>query len=182
MVMKSILPVLFLFFLFGDASAQSKPISLIGSPESVDYQSDVINEKGLVYSQNGRELVDLIDRGILVEVAGGRYYDLYDVSFPFALPEVKGFVESLAQDYFGACNRLMIVTSLIRPVNRWLKNSHPKSVHPTGAAIDLRIPPNEDCEEWLEKRLIVLEEEGVIEATRENSPPHYHIAILSEDF
>ena len=38
------------------------------------------------------------------------------------------------------------------------------------------------CRSWLEKVLLSLEGAGVLEATRENNPPHYHVALFPDQY
>ena len=38
------------------------------------------------------------------------------------------------------------------------------------------------CRSWLEKVLLSLEKTGVLEATRESHPPHYHVALFPKPY
>jgi LysM repeat protein len=105
-----------------------------------------------------------------------------DVSFPYARPEVKTFVERLASQYRSACGERLVVTSLTRPLNRQPSNSSPLSVHPTGMAVDLRTSNRPACRAFLEKTLLTLESRGVAEATREHRPPHYHVSLFPQPY
>ena len=49
-------------------------------------------------------------------------------------------------------------------------------------AMDVRRSTSRACRSWLEKVLLSLEGAGVLEATRENSPPHYHIALFPKQY
>ena len=49
-------------------------------------------------------------------------------------------------------------------------------------AIDLRYPGNRNCRAWLERVLTSLEGTGVLEATRERYPAHYHVAIYPQQY
>ena len=44
-------------------------------------------------------------------------------------------------------------------------------------ALDLRRPQG-SCRDWLERTLLSLEGQAVLEATAERSPPHYHVAVF----
>ena len=48
-------------------------------------------------------------------------------------------------------------------------------------AIDLRRPAGR-CRGWLESVLLSLEARGVLEATRERRPPHYHVAVYPKPY
>jgi Tfp pilus assembly protein FimV len=49
-------------------------------------------------------------------------------------------------------------------------------------AVDLRYSRSRPCREWLEGVLLELEGEGVLEATRERFPPHYHVAVFPRQY
>jgi len=49
-------------------------------------------------------------------------------------------------------------------------------------AVDLRVPKNKASRQWLERTLLSLEEEGVLDVTREYRPPHYHVAVFPAAF
>lgn len=38
------------------------------------------------------------------------------------------------------------------------------------------------CRNWLESTLLYLEEAGVLEATRERRPPHFHVAVFPDQY
>ena len=120
--------------------------------------------------------------GYLVPVRGNRDYSLKGVSFPYARPEVKTFVERLGKQYRTACREKLVVTSLTRPKSHQPRNASSRSVHPTGMALDLRRSRTRKCRAWLEKTLLSLERSGVLEATRERWPPHYHIALFPQKY
>ncbi len=102
------------------------------------------------------------------------------MSFSYARPEVKTFLEQLSCAYHAACGEPLVVTSLVRPISRQPWNASPISVHPTGMAVDLRRSDRHGCRQWLESTLLALEGEGMIEATRERWPPHYHVAVFPD--
>lgn len=105
-------------------------------------------------------------------------YRLYMVSFPYARPETLALLEYLAGGYVEACGEQLVVTSLTRPESEQPGNASDLSVHPAGLAMDIRHSDLPACREWLEQELLGLERDGVVEATRENWPAHYHVAVL----
>ncbi len=124
-----------------------------------------------------------VDLGLLVGIRGNRHYRLdNEVSFPYARPEVKMFLERLGRQYHSACGEQLVVTSLTRPQNRQPGNSSSLSVHPTGMAVDLRRSLVRKCRSWLEEVLLHLERVGAVEATYERRPPHYHVAVYTQDY
>jgi nucleoid-associated protein YgaU len=76
----------------------------------------------------------------------------------------------------------MVVTSLTRPLTRQPPNASHLSVHPTGMAADLRRSNRASCRLWLEDTLLLLEGKGVVEATREQHPPHYHVTLFPKPY
>jgi len=49
-------------------------------------------------------------------------------------------------------------------------------------AADLRRSNHSPCRAWLESVLLSLERGGVLEATRERHPPHYHVAVFPDPY
>jgi hypothetical protein len=107
---------------------------------------------------------------------------MHDVSYPYARPQVRLFVERLAAQYQGACGQPLVVTSLIRPLSDQPDNASSQSVHPTGMAVDIRRSSERACRSWLERVLLGLEANGLVEATRETQPPHYHVAVFPRPY
>jgi LysM repeat protein len=70
----------------------------------------------------------------------------------------------------------------LRPASNQPANAVALSVHPTGMAVDLRIPAQWKCRSWLEDTLLSLEKERVLDVTRERRPAHYHVAVYAEQY
>jgi spore germination protein YaaH len=49
-------------------------------------------------------------------------------------------------------------------------------------AVDLRYSWNRTCRRWLENVLTSLERQGLLEATLERSPRHYHVALFPTQY
>jgi len=156
--------------------------SLAGSRTSMARQTREAAEHDFSYMETGARVRRFIDAGILVRVDGNRDLELADVSYPYARPAVKLFAERLASQFHSACGEKLTVTSLTRPINEQPANSSEDSVHPTGMAIDLRVPRTRTCRDWLNQVLLSLERTAVLEATRENNPPHYHVAVFPNEY
>lgn len=154
--------------------------TLKGSPASIDKQYRTAIEYGYAFVNTSRSVPDYINPRQLVRVSPDRYLELHDVSYPYAVPETKQFLGRLSAQYHSSCGEKLTVTSLLRPRDRQPANSVAHSVHPTGMAIDLRIPSSQKCRAWLERTLLSLEKQHVVEATRERYPPHYHVAVLAK--
>ncbi len=159
----------------GAAQAQS----LRGSPASINKQYQTAVAHGYSFVRQARSVSKYVNSRELVQVTSGKHLELHAVSYPYALPTTRTFLNALAGDYHAACGERLTVTSLLRPVDRQPANSVARSVHPAGMAIDLRVPSSRKCRSWLEKTLLSLEKRHLVEATREHYPPHFHVAVLS---
>ncbi len=163
----------------GFSPASSSAQSLRGSSRSLTVQNVQARAHDFTYLQTPDHVRRFVDLGYLVPLRGNRDYDIDDeVSFPFGRPQVRTFIERLAGQYRRACGEVLVVTSVTRPLNRQPRNASNRSVHPTGMAVDLRRSNVRRCRQWLEDVLLSLEANGVLEATRESRPPHYHIALF----
>jgi hypothetical protein len=156
--------------------------SLRGSTSSLDRQNRVARAHDYTYIDTPQRLRFFADRGWLVPVTPTRDYTLHAVSFPYARPEVELFVRRLGAQYRRGCGEQLVVTSLTRPATRQPRNASDRSVHPTGMAMDLRYSWNRTCRRWLEDVLTSLERQGVLEATLERSPRHYHVALFPQQY
>ncbi len=161
---------------------QTEAQSLSGSRASMLRQSHAAHRHDYTYLRTSSDVYEFVNRGLLVRLSGNSNYRVGPVSFPYARPEVRTFVERLARQYRGACGERLVVTSLTRPLTRQPANASHLSVHPTGMALDLRRSKRSSCRVWLEKTLLTLEDRGVLEATRENHPPHYHVSLYPEPY
>lgn len=157
--------------------------SLRGSNASLDIQNRMARHHDYTYIRNPVQVERFVDGGYLVPVRGDLNFRLdNEVSFPYARPEVRTFLQRLGRQYRSACGEQLVVTSLTRPQTRQPRNASDRSVHPTGMAVDLRRSNHSPCRAWLESVLLSLERGGVLEATRERYPPHYHIAIFPDPY
>ena len=168
--------VCFLLLLLVSLSGQAQ--SLLGSRSSMLRQSLAAREHDYTYLRTGADVRRFVDRGLLVRLRGNSNYRLGTVSYPYARPEVKTFIERLSSQYRSACGERLVVTSLTRPLTRQPANASHLSVHPTGMAVDLRRSSRPACRAWLEDTLLTLEDRRVAEATRERNPPHYHVTLF----
>lgn len=152
--------------------------SLRGSRQSVDRMYQHARSTGLHFFLTGRGIRDAAEEGAFVKLATGRDYALEGVSYPYVKPTTRVFVERLAAQYREACGERLVVTSAMRPRSMHLFNSVDRTVHPTGMAVDVRRSGRARCRTWLRSTLLSLEGEGVIEATEEHNPAHFHVAVF----
>lgn len=156
--------------------------SLRGSNASVARQFRKAREHHFTFLTSARQIRTFAEEGYLVRLQGNGNYTLASVTYPYARPATKLFIERIAAQYRAACGEPLVVTSLTRPRNGQPDNASSRSVHPTGMAVDVRRSTQRSCRKWIEKKLLSLEKAGVIEATRERWPPHYHIAVFPTSY
>lgn len=151
--------------------------SLRGSVASVDRMYRQARAERLPFYETPRGIRSAVAAGRLERLEPNGDYTLHQVSYPFVQRDTKTFVERLAAQYRATCREPMQVTSAVRPATRQPANSVERSVHPTGMAVDLHKPDAPQCRAWLRETLLSLEGSGVLEATEEFSPPHFHVAV-----
>jgi LysM repeat protein len=156
--------------------------SLRGSIASVDRMYDHAVSDGLTFYETTNAVHWAAARGELVQLHSDHGYTMRRVNFPYVRPATLTFVERLADDYERVCDEPLVVTSGVRPESRQPSNSSHRSVHPTGMAVDLHKPTNGRCLTWLRRELLALEGTGVIEATEEHHPAHFHVAVFADDY
>lgn len=155
---------------------------LRGSHESMVRQNAAALESRYEFVHDEPQIHELVARNEIVEIKPSAEIAFKGVSYPYARPVVREFVERLAHDYHAVCAAPLVVTSLVRPLSRQPRNASPLSVHPAGMAVDMHIPPLPACRIWLEKDLLALEARGVIDVTREQHPPHFHVAVYPQPY
>lgn len=159
----------------GELGAQS----LRGSASSVNEMHRTARNRGLAFLRTSTAVRRAVQSGKLVRLSSTKHYSVKRMSHPYVQASTRTFLQRLAAQYYSACGERLVVTSAVRPLNRQPRNGSPKSVHPTGMAVDLRKPAKASCLTWLRARLLELEGAGSIEATEEFRPPHFHVAVYS---
>lgn len=156
--------------------------SLRGSRASVDRMYRHAVDNGIYFYKTGDGLRTAAREGRFARLSPNADYTLSGVSYPFVRPSTLTFVERLAAQHRAACGERLVVTSAARPKSMRLLNGASRSVHPAGIAVDLRRPTNSRCAGWLRRTLLQLERNGVVEATEERSPPHFHVAVFPDPY
>lgn len=157
--------------------------TLKGSRATMRRQNNVAHNQEYTFLETSRDVRRFVESGLLVPVQSTKALRLSDgVSFPYARPAVRTFAQRLAGQYSSSCGERMVVTSLVRPLSRQPWNSSELSVHPAGMALDIRVSNRRSCRKWLEKALLGLEAKGLIDATREHFPAHFHVAVFPEAY
>ena len=167
------------------AMAPLRPVlgqSLRGSTASVDRMYRHARAEKLAFYETARGIRRAVGAGRLVRLVPDANFDLKKVSYPYVRPATRTFVERLGGQYRAACGERVVVTSAARPATRQPWNSVARSVHPTGMAVDLHKSDDPKCRRWLRETLRDLEGAGVIEATEEFAPPHFHVAVYAAPY
>ncbi len=155
--------------------------SLRGSERSVHFAYAYARHHDLQLYRSAHEIRRAVQEGELARLGGSPHYTLHRVSYPYATPTTRTFVERLSSQYYIACGEPLTITSAVRPTRRQPLNSSPLSVHPAGIAIDLHRPSGA-CLRWLRHTLLALESEGVIDATEERHPAHFHVIVFGAPY
>ena len=157
--------------------------SLRGSMSSINRMYRAALSEDFTFFETGAGVRRALNAGLLVRLDGGRReFGLHDIDYPYVRPATLTFVRRLAGQYQNACGEPLVVTSAVRPATRQPANSTERSVHPTGMAVDLRHPDDARCLRWLRQTLLELEGRGLIEATEERWPAHFHVAVFSTPY
>lgn len=151
--------------------------SLRGSGASVGRMHRYATAHHLRFLRNSTAVRSAAAQGTLVRLRPGTELGVGAVAYPYLRPTTATFVRRLADQYHAACGERLVVTGATRPLSVRLANGSPRSVHPTGIAFDLRRPRGA-CLTWLRRTLLTLEGRGVIEATEERRPPHFHVVVF----
>jgi hypothetical protein len=151
--------------------------TLRGSRSAVDRAYDYARRRGIPFSRSRGDVERQARAGQLVRLGGSSNYRLRGVAHPYVRRDTRTLLTDLAARYRVACGEQLVVTSAVRPTSTRLPNSVLKSVHPTGIAVDLRSPRGR-CRPWLRDELLTLERRGLIDATEERRPAHFHVIVF----
>jgi len=159
------------------AVASAGAQSLRGSRASVQkmYTRAVLND--LDFFSTSKGIYESVRDGELVMISITMDMTLDKVTYPFVLPRTRDVLNVFAKKYHDACGERLTVTSAARPRREQPRNASPQSVHPTGMAVDFRRPSG-NCLTFMRSELVLLERQGILEATEERHPVHFHVAVL----
>ena len=155
---------------------------LDGSRASVAKAHRVARNNDYTFLRTSAQVREFVKKAKLERVSSSQHVLVNSVSFPYARPAVKSFIERIGAQYHAVTGERLVVTSLTRPISRQPRNASALSVHPTGMAVDLRIPKKAWQRAWLERTLLALEDEVVLDVTKERSPAHYHVAVFPQQY
>ena len=150
--------------------------TLRGSRAAVDRAFHTAKHRDLPFVRSRRDIERGARVGSYVRLSASRDVRLRGVGAPFVRPATRAFLGTFAPRYRAACGEPLVVTSAMRPTSVRLPNSTTRSVHPTGMALDLRAPGG-SCRNWLRRELLAYERRGVVDATEERRPAHFHVVV-----
>lgn len=151
--------------------------SLRGSRSSVNRSYNRAVRNDLEFMKTSTGVYEAVKRGGLVTIGITGDLLIDRVEYPFVLATTREVVYAFAGRYHASCGERLMVTSAVRPRVEQPRNASRKSVHPTGMAVDFRRPGGR-CLTFMRKELIALEKQGVVEATEERHPVHFHVVAL----
>jgi uncharacterized protein YcbK (DUF882 family) len=156
--------------------------SLKGTGSKVKEAYNSAKDHDYTFLRTGKDVRRFANLGYLLRLTGNGDYRVNDgVTFPLVRLETRMFVQRFASQRPSGCGKV-VVTSGTRPINSQPSNASKLSVHPTGMAVDFRIPPPGKCRDWMESTFRTLRVAGVIIPTKERKPPHYHVVVLSKPY
>jgi hypothetical protein len=159
-----------------DADAVLGAQTLRGSRAAVDRAFHTAKRRDLPFVSSRREVERRAREGDYVRLSPSRNVRLKGVTTPYVRPLTRTFLSTFAARYRQSCGDALVVTSAMRPTTVRLANSTVKSVHPTGMALDFRAPGG-SCRSWMRKELLAYEKRGVVDATEERRPAHFHVVV-----
>jgi hypothetical protein len=159
-------------------TAPTKFTTLQGSRPKVIAAYEYAVKHDYSFVRDAEHFKRFIAQGLLVELPGNENYTLVNVSYPYARPAAKLMIERLSLQYRNATGQVLNVTSATRAQDSQPWNASQYSVHPTGMAVDFRIPSDLNALHWLQNALLTMQSRGVVLATKENNPPHFHVVVL----
>lgn len=165
--------------LLASTAPAARAEGLGGSPSSMVRQHSVAVQEEYAFLRTPSDVQRLVAQGKLVSVVSDSLVTLSRVSFPYSRPEVQAFLTRMGRDFRDSTGGMLTVTSLTRPAALQPRNAHRLSVHPAGMAVDFRIPREPAERAFLERRLLAMEKAGLLDATRERTPAHYHVAVFA---
>ena len=163
-----------------EAKKRNFSASLRGSSHSLDRQQTAAKRARLKLHKTRREVMHSVRKGLLIRVRPSSTLQLANVSYPYAHPKLHRLLNQLSKLYYNHCRAPLVITSLTRPIHEQPRNASRRSVHPAGLAADLRVPPP-GCRKWLRTTLLNWESQGLVEATREKRPPHFHLVAMTHN-
>ena len=179
--MKSLGLALILTLIMPAASAVAG--ELRGSRAALAKAHRIARKNDYTFLRNAAQVREFIKEERLQRIVNSQNVSVKsNVQFPYARPAVRVFVERLGAQYRSATGEKLVVTSLTRPISRQPGNASEMSVHPTGMAVDLRVPSSAADRKWLERTLLALEDEMVLDVTKERRPAHYHVAVFPRQY
>ncbi len=157
--------------------------SLKGSKFAIKQAYNEAKRHNFSFLESENRLQWFVRQNLLVELVSEVNYVVVPMKLgrPYVRPAVRIFTQQSSRNLFAECGERLFITSALRFTTRQPKNSVPNSVHPTGMALDIKAP-SKKCREGFEAELLYLETKGLIQATKERWPVHYHVVVYPEQY
>lgn len=188
--MKLYVVLVSIFVLLFSANVKTKS-SLLGTDSSQVKQTERSKEENLSVIDSENKLEELKSGGFLIHIPNTVNMDYkLEEKWRWCLPQVTFFLGDIGIEFQELFNKKLQVNSAVRTVGRQLElmksNNNavspvgPKrSSHITGATVDIaKIGLTKKELEWLRKKLLLLEDNDLVEATEENDQLVFHVMIF----
>lgn len=167
----------------------------IGTAESLISQNQAIDVMGLPRIQDDKQLRSLISENALVALTSNQYVTIspkLEAKRRYVKPSVDEFLQELGQEYYAQFGKPIQVNSAVRTIKtqlsliRWNRNAAPihgekASAHLAGVAVDLQRRGLTLGEiRFLQQKLLVLSNSGMVLVEEEIKEPCFHIVITGK--
>jgi uncharacterized protein YcbK (DUF882 family) len=168
--------------------------SLRGSRSSLKGQNKEADRENLTRIETDAQLERFKRSGLLVRLPETEQVQVdprLPVKWRWCRPVVAKFLRDLGREYFAEFHKPLQVNSAVRTAERQRElrkrngnatkaDGENRSSHLTGATIDLaRRNMTITEEKWLGKKLLSLEKQKLIEATKERKQACFHLMVFS---
>lgn len=168
------------------------PVVLHGSHDSLVRQNEEIDRLGLPRIADEQQLQELEQQRELVPIRESRILSIHPRLAPqdrFCKSWTRAFLQDLAAAHYGKFHTPIQVNSAVRTVaqqqrlRRYNHNAAPisgdtESSHVAGLTVDVsRRGMGRGERKWMEKYLLDLKEQGLIETAEERREPVFHIMV-----
>lgn len=189
--MKNLATLLLLWLMATAAYAAT----LQGSPRSLEIQNEEAERSELSYIPDDEALERMKKGRFIVPIPVNHTLVMdprLEDKWHFVRPWTAKFLTDLSRDFYREFREPLQINSAVRTVERQLElrhqngnaaphRGHRRSVHPTGAAIDIaKLGRSGPQIKWLTLRLLKLERAGLIEATEEHRQAVFHIMVMKK--
>ena len=175
-------------------SCVKPPLSLKGSPRALEYQNCMGDRLNLSRIKDDRQLKRFIEVGLLVPLPQNKYVKIdsrLKKKFRYCRPATRAFILEISKRFYAEFGKPLWINSAARTADYQKKlikknanaarGNRPgrRSPHLTGAPIDFgykKLKAHQIV--WLEGQLLLNEQVGRAEATKEKHQAVFHVTVF----